>query len=97
MTATGSAYGDPGPDGAASATDESFLAALRAAGLTYGQPDQAVKAGRTLCDLADNGKTDDEILVILAKHNSKLSDAHANKFMDIAYQTYCPRYLSPAG
>lgn len=92
-TVPATVHGDPGPDDTANATDEAFLAALHAAGLKYGQPDQAVRAGRALCDLADNGKSDDEILAILVKHNTALSDARANKFMDIAYQAYCPRYL----
>ena len=95
VAAPGPAHGDPGPEDAPNATDELFLTALGAAGLRYGQPDQAVKAGRTLCDLADNGKTDGEILAILMKHNDLLSNARANTFMDIAYQTYCPQYLLP--
>ncbi|MBS9536226.1 DUF732 domain-containing protein [Mycobacterium sp. M1] len=94
LAAPGTAHGDPDPGDTPNPTDELFLTALNAAGLHYGQPEQAVKAGRTLCDLADNGKTDGEILAILMKHNDLLSNARANTFMDIAYQTYCPQYLA---
>lgn len=93
IAAIGPAYGDTGPDDTTSPGDQAFLSALSAAGIKYAQPDQAVKAGHALCDLADNGKTDDEIIGILSKHNTALSEAHANTFMDIAYGAYCPRYL----
>lgn len=95
LAAPGAAHGDPDSGGTPNPTDELFLKALGTAGLHYGGPDQAVKAGRTLCDLADNGKTDGEILAILMKHNDLLSNARANTFMDIAYQAYCPQYLLP--
>ncbi|MEB3048783.1 DUF732 domain-containing protein [Mycolicibacter sp. MYC123] len=57
-------------------------------GLKYRQPDQAVTAGCTLCDLPDSGKVGDEIPAVLMKHNDNLSNARANTVMDIAYRAH---------
>ncbi|MEB3019945.1 DUF732 domain-containing protein [[Mycobacterium] crassicus] len=68
------------PASGAASPHETFLNALRGAGLKFRQPDQVVTAGRTLCDLADSEKADDEIMATLMKcnemkHNDNLSNA----------------------
>lgn len=92
VVATGSAHGDP-EGGSSADVDASFLAALRAAGITYSDPGKAIKAGQTMCDFADQGKSGKPLIAILQKHNESLTTERAQQFIAIALRAYCPRNL----
>lgn len=91
MVVAAPAQGDPGAG--SPAADESFLAALSAANMTYSDAGKAIKAGQTMCELVDNGKSGKQIISTLQKHNESLTTEHAVQFMAIAFQAYCPGSL----
>lgn len=73
----------------------SFLNALTAAGISYGQPATAIALGRTVCPkvLAPGG-TFDAVAAEMAEING-LSRERAAGFTVVAIATYCPSLLSP--
>jgi hypothetical protein len=83
-------YADP--DG----KDQSFLNALSQAGLTFMNPDRAIAAGKTVCDLANGGMTGEEIVKNLQDRNPGFQGPGAAKFTAIAASAYCPEQLTPA-
>lgn len=92
IVATAPAHGDP-DNSASAAVDESFLGALNAANITYTNAGEAIRAGHTMCELVDNGKSDKQIISTLQKYNESLTAEHAAQFMAIAFQSYCPQNL----
>ena len=82
------AYADPG------GKDQAFLTALSQAGLTYLNPDRAIAAGKSVCDLADGGMTGEEIVKNLQDRNPGFQDLGAAKFTAIAASAYCPEQLT---
>lgn len=87
---------EPGTDGAPGSQDEGFLDALRAAGITFPDPAQAVAAAHTMCGLADSGEPGLDILHDLKVNNPGISTDGAAAFAAIAANTYCPHELAPA-
>jgi len=78
----------------ADSTDDSFIASLNAAGITYSDPDKAVGAGKWVCDTVKGGTQMTDVVKTLQSKNSSLSDDKANKFAAIAANAYCPDAIS---
>lgn len=78
----------------ADSTDDSFIASLDAAGITYSDPDKATGAGKWVCDTAKGGKDMTDVVSTLQSKNPDLSDDKANKFAAIAAKAYCPDQVS---
>jgi Protein of unknown function (DUF732) len=77
--------------------DQSFLAALKQAGLTYQDPDRAVAAGKKVCDLVGGGMTGVDIVKNLEQANPGFAGNGAAKFTAIAAEAYCPSELTRMG
>ncbi len=77
-------------------TDQTFLSDLDTAGIHYGDADQAVNAGKTVCSLKDTGMSDDDVVSNLTGQNDGFSEAKATKFATIATSVYCPAGSEPA-
>ncbi|OIN82627.1 DUF732 domain-containing protein [Mycobacterium malmoense] len=77
--------------------DQAFLTTLSQAGLTYMNPDRAVAAGKTVCNLADGGMTGEEIVKNLQDRNPGFEGQGAAKFAAIAVSAYCPEKLNGEG
>jgi hypothetical protein len=95
------AYADPDAanDAAAAsdpATDADFLSALKFAGISYQDPNAAISAAKTLCQLEDTGATEDEIIGNLQQRNGFTGNGAA-KFTVIAVGAYCPKYITGEG
>lgn len=71
-------------------TDTAFLADLDKAGIKYGDSDQAVTAGKTVCALKDNGSSNDDVVSNLQDQNLGFTPERAAKFATIATNDYCP-------
>ena len=84
----------PAVDTAAAVQDSAFLEALRAAGITYTDPAQAVTAGRALCSLADRGEPGLELIADLKANNPGFTTDGAAKFAAIAAHTFCDHHLA---
>ncbi|HTX95940.1 MAG TPA: DUF732 domain-containing protein [Mycobacterium sp.] len=78
----------------ADSTDDSFLASLQAASITYNDPDKAVAAGKWVCDQVNGGTQMPDVVKTLLSKNANLSDEKANKFAAIAASSYCPGAIS---
>ncbi|HEX5253893.1 MAG TPA: DUF732 domain-containing protein [Mycobacterium sp.] len=78
----------------ADSTDDSFIASLRAAGITFSDPGKAVGAGRWVCDTVGQGTQMPDVVKTLLSKNSALSQDKANQFAAIAASTYCPSAIT---
>jgi hypothetical protein len=87
------AHADPDSNDA----DATFLASLRQAGITYQSPDQAVAAGKKVCDLISSGKSAPDVVQQLISANPGFTTDGATKFAGIAANAYCPDQLNPSG
>lgn len=65
------------------------------AGLTYKDPQSAIAAGKTVCDMANQGKTGVEVVKVLQDANPSLSQMNAARFTAISAGVYCPAQLPP--
>ena len=90
------AYADDG-DGGDIGNDKDFLAELRQVGVTYQDPNNAVAAAKSVCQLVDNGKSVAEILTELRNRNPSFQGTSAAKFTALAAAHYCPEYISGGG
>ncbi len=77
--------------------DQAFLVSLDAAGITYKDPESAIAAGKTVCTLADGGKSGIEVVQVLQDGNPGLSQVNAARFTAIAAGVYCPGKLPAKG
>jgi hypothetical protein len=80
------AHADPG--------DDAFLAALTKAGISYQSPDKAIKAGQKVCDLANSGTSQLDIVRDIRDLNPAFTMTSAAKFANAAASVYCPERLS---
>ncbi len=90
------AVGLLGPSGGtahADATDDTFVAALKAKGITFGSPDRAIIAAHEVCDELDNGRTPAQVAATV-QGNSNLDGYHAGFFVGASIRAYCPKYAS---
>jgi hypothetical protein len=85
------AHADPG-----TVIDDSFLAALNNAGITYGSALQAVAAGQAVCGLMDSGMSGIDVVNEVKKSNPGFTLDGAAKFAAIAANEYCPQHLKDA-
>ncbi|GBE67107.1 hypothetical protein MFM001_35690 [Mycobacterium sp. MFM001] len=85
------AHADP------SGVDAQFIAALNKAGITYASADQAVEAGKTACQLLDQGQSDVEVVKRVTDLNPGFTISGAAKFTAIAASAYCPQYVNGGG
>ncbi len=81
----------------ADSTDDAFLASLQKAGITFRSPDQAIAAGRTVCQLVASGKQGPEVLSVLESANPGITPDGARTFLGISINAYCPDKLPPSG
>lgn len=85
-------HADPG------GLDGEFLAALGKAGITFKNPDQAISAGKTACELMDSGQQELDVVKKVTEQNPGFNISGAAKFTAIAASAYCPQYLNkPSG
>lgn len=77
--------------------DQQFFAELRQAGITYHDPDRAITAAKSVCQLVDEGKSDAEIVTELQNRNPAFQGMGAAKFTTLAAAHYCPKYLTGEG
>lgn len=87
------AHADPDSNDA----DATFLASLRQARITYQSPDQAVAAGKKVCELISSGKAAPDVVQQLRNANPGFTMDAATKFTGIAANIYCPQELTPSG
>ncbi|SOJ54598.1 Putative lipoprotein LprJ [Mycobacterium simulans] len=73
--------------------DRAFLVALGAADLTYQNADNAVAAGKKVCDLAKEGKSAVDVVKYLQQQNPGFSQTNAARFTAISAGVYCPEQL----
>jgi Protein of unknown function (DUF732) len=83
------AHADPG-------VDASFVDALTKAGITFNDPNSAVDAGHTTCDLLAQGNPGLQVVQLVQQQNSGISTTSAAKFTAIAVSAYCPQYVQQA-
>ncbi len=85
-----------GPFGAvahADATDDAFLAALKAKGIRFGSPDKALVAAHEVCDELGNGRTPAQVAAAV-QQNSNMDGYHSGFFVGASIRAYCPKYAS---
>lgn len=78
----------------ADSTDDAFIASLKAAGISYSDPDAAVGAGKWVCDKVNGGTDVSSVVKTLGTKNASLNPDKATKFAAIAENAYCPDALS---
>jgi hypothetical protein len=76
--------------------DDVFLASLNKAGINFRNPDQAIAAGHTVCQLLQSRKQGPEILAVLQSSNPGITPDGARTFMGISLNAYCPDRLPPS-
>ncbi|HXS84393.1 MAG TPA: DUF732 domain-containing protein [Mycobacterium sp.] len=77
--------------------DASFVDALTKAGISFNDPNNAVEAGHTTCDLLAKGKPGLQVVQLVQQQNSGISTVNAAKFTAIAVSAYCPQYVQQVG
>lgn len=78
----------------ADSDDDTFLAALNQAGISYSSPDKVIKAGQKVCDLANSGTSQLDIIRDVHELNPAFTTAKAARFVQAAAGAYCPDRLS---
>lgn len=78
----------------ADGNDDAFLATLQAAGITYQSPDRAIAAGKSVCKMADQGRSMVDVVKTIQNLNPNLHGDNAARFTAIAANLYCPQALS---
>lgn len=78
----------------ADSTDDSFIASLKAAGITFTDQDAAVGAGKWVCDKVNGGTDMSDVVKTLTSKNTSLNPEKASKFAAIAANAYCPDAIS---
>jgi hypothetical protein len=77
--------------------DAAFLSALTKAGITYNSGIQAVEAGKTACELMDEGQPEIDVVNKVVELNPGFTISGAAKFTAIAASAYCPQHLNRVG
>jgi hypothetical protein len=76
--------------------DASFVDALTKAGITFNDSRSAISAGKTACELMDQGKPELDVIQLVTQQNPAISTTSAAKFTAIAASAYCPQHLHRA-
>jgi Protein of unknown function (DUF732) len=79
------------PNARADSTDDAFIAALHAHGITHESAQSAIAAGHLVCHQLDMGKTQEQIATDVM-NSSTLDGDNAGYFVAIAERAYCPQY-----
>jgi hypothetical protein len=79
------------PAAHADATDDAFIAALRAHGITHDSAHSEIAAGHLVCHQLDMGKTQEQIATDVM-NSSTLDGNNAGYFVAVAERAYCPQY-----
>lgn len=77
--------------------DQEFLAELRRAGISYEDPDRAIAAAKSVCELVDKGMSGADIVTELRNRNPAFQGIGAAEFTTLAAAHYCPKYLTGQG
>lgn len=72
--------------------DDRFDALVRAHGITSPSEGYAVSGAHTLCDLAAQGRSRDEMSVGMQAANPTLTPGQATYLVNLALDTYCPEH-----
>jgi Protein of unknown function (DUF732) len=83
------------PAAQATASDDAFLAALKAKGINYESPDAAVTSGRLVCRELDSGESPEQVANDII-NTSHLDSYHAGFFVGASIKAYCPKYAGGA-
>ncbi|OBF10193.1 hypothetical protein A5730_07585 [Mycobacterium sp. ACS4054] len=78
----------------ADSSDDTFLGTVRAAGLAYSDPEQAITSGKSVCKLVSEGANLTDVVRMLQMLNRGLQGDDATRFAAIAANSYCPQALS---
>jgi hypothetical protein len=73
--------------------DASFVEALSKAGIAFNDSSSAINAGKTICGLMDQGRSQLDIVQLVMQQNSDITTVSAAKFTAIAASAYCPQHL----
>ncbi|MFP1154910.1 DUF732 domain-containing protein [Mycobacterium sherrisii] len=84
------AHADPGPD-------SKFLAALKAAGISYPTPNAAISVGKRECTLMDQGMSESDVIKTVSESNPAFKGDAAAQFTAIAEDAYCPQHEGEPG
>ena len=79
------------PAAHADGTDNAFIAALHAHGITHESDQTAIAAGHLVCHQLDMGKTQEQIATDVM-NSSTLDGNNAGYFVAVAERAYCPQY-----
>ncbi len=79
------------PTAHADATDDAFVAALKAHGIVHESNQSEVAAGHLVCHQLAMGKTQEQIATDVMS-SSTLDGDNAGYFVAIAERAYCPQY-----
>jgi hypothetical protein len=77
----------------ADGVDDTFLATVKAAGITFQDPGKAIGAARWVCSMAGQGKQMADLVKTIQAQNPGLTGDNAARFTAIAANTYCPEAL----
>jgi hypothetical protein len=77
----------------ADGVDDTFLATLHAAGITFPDPERAVAAGKWVCN-AVQGNPMADVVKTIQSENPGLHGDNAARFTAIAANVYCPTTLA---
>ncbi|CNI54640.1 DUF732 domain-containing protein [Mycobacterium conspicuum] len=78
----------------ADGADDIFLGSLRAAGITFPDPERAIAAGKWVCSAVHGGNAMVDVVKTVQNENPGLRGDNAAQFTAIAANTYCPTTLA---
>jgi Protein of unknown function (DUF732) len=81
------------PTAHADAIDNAFLAAIKAKGINFSSPQDAVIAGHQVCNELDLGRQKSDVANDVMT-NSGMDGYHAGFFVGVSVAAFCPRYHS---
>src|ERR1700692_2854403 len=79
----------------ADASDDQFLAALTASGVTFPDPGKAIAAAKWGCQSLNQGTQMADVFRTVQSENAGLHEDNAAKFTALAASAYCPNKLPP--
>jgi hypothetical protein len=79
----------------ADASDDQFLAALTASGVTYQDPGKVIAAAKWVCQSLNQGTQMVDVVRTVQSENAGLHQENAAKFTALAASAYCPNKLPP--
>jgi hypothetical protein len=78
----------------ADSVDDTFLATLHAAGITFPDPERAIAAGKWVCNAVRGGNPMADVVKTVQSENPGLHGDNAAKFTAISANVYCPTTLA---